>query len=364
MTYGTLQICRACLLAAALYAPAGRTAYAEVSSGGDYSVDTSVIDNGGGAWLAGGEYAARGAIGQIVTPETQGRGGNYATRAGFYNPPRLTYQKGLDTNLALVTGEVSLFMPANAVLDRELYEVGVTRDSPGRPFWANALVDKTKVEDANRKMTVSEGPWAQTFVNDLTELYIFDEQSLTRDPLVKSGVLSLRYRDADGDGIIDYSNPPVRVDTVDAWVLDEKTRLWTLLPSMGLDLGNKTLTVKFQGPGVYNMIGALATTTEKVISFPVPFRPNGPQAGSGPGQTGTEADGIVFANLPQKGDINIYTLNGQLVKKIDIASNQFAIGQVRWDVKTAGGGKTASGVYIWRVVSGSNSKTGKLMIIW
>ena len=51
MTHGKLQICRACLLAAALSAPAGGTAYAEVSGGGDYSLETSVIDNGGGAWL-------------------------------------------------------------------------------------------------------------------------------------------------------------------------------------------------------------------------------------------------------------------------------------------------------------------------
>jgi len=342
---------------------------AGVGGGGEYVLEASVVDNGGGGWVEGGEYASRGAIGQPVTPETQGKGGTYTSRSGFYNPPYLTYQRGLVANLALFTGDISLSLPADAVTDRAMFDIGIVkRGALARiqgldqdyPF----LVDKEKLDDANRKMAASEGPWAQSSLDQLTEMYIFDEQSLTRDPLTKNGVLSMQYTDSDGDGIIDGTNPPVRVDTLDAWVLDEKTRLWGLLPSMGIDQGKKTITVNFRGPGVYNMIGALATTTEKVFSYPVPFRPNGPNAGSGPGQTGVEADGIIFANLPQKGDISIYTLNGQLVRKIDIATNQFAIGQVRWNVKTTSGQRTASGVYIWRVVSGSNSKTGKLMIIW
>jgi hypothetical protein len=95
----------------------------------------------------------------------------------------------------------------------------------------------------------------------------------------------------------------------------------------------------------------------------VPFRPNVPQAGAGQGQTGAEAGGITFDNVPQAGSITIYTLDGRLVKKINIPDNLF-IQTVSWDVRTDSGEKAASGVYIWRVVSGSNVKTGKLMVIW
>jgi len=96
----------------------------------------------------------------------------------------------------------------------------------------------------------------------------------------------------------------------------------------------------------------------------VPFRPFGPDAGPGADQTGTENDGITFTNIPQKGDISVYTLDGQLVRKIDIATYWEPPGKLKWNVKNDSGAKVASGVYIWRAVSGSNSKTGKVMIIW
>ena len=95
----------------------------------------------------------------------------------------------------------------------------------------------------------------------------------------------------------------------------------------------------------------------------MPFRPNGPLAGAGQGQTGSEAVGITFTNVPQTGNIEIYTIDGRLVRKLGIPAN-LTVQEVKWDVKTAGGGRAASGVYIWRVVSGSNVKTGKLMVIW
>jgi flagellar hook assembly protein FlgD len=113
------------------------------------------------------------------------------------------------------------------------------------------------------------------------------------------------------------------------------------------------------------MMGTMADTVKDVHAFPVPFRPYGPNAGADNGQTGSEADGIRFARVPQKGEITIYTLDGQLVKKIDISGNLLQVEKtVRWDVRNTYGSKVSSGVYIWRVVSGSNSKTGKLMVIW
>jgi hypothetical protein len=116
-------------------------------------------------------------------------------------------------------------------------------------------------------------------------------------------------------------------------------------------------------PGVYAVIGAIDDSVRDVFAFPVPFRPNGPQAGTGQGQTGTEAAGITFTNVPQSGRIEIYTLDGRLVTKIAIPAG-LIMPEVKWDVRTAGGERAASGVYIWRVVAGGNAKTGKLMVIW
>ena len=317
MKHGYSRIYCACLLAAAFAAAASRPACAQQRAGGDYALEASVIDNGGGGWLNGGEYASRGAIGQPMAPATQGKGGKYTSRTGFYNPPHLTYQKGLSSSLTLDNGAASLSMPANAVTDRETFEIGINRKDLHQDF----IVDPAKVEEATRKMVASEGAWAQFFENDLTEAYIFDEQSLTTDPLTASGVLSLRYRDANNDGFLDNTSPPVKVDTLNAWALDEKVKLWVKLPAMGLDKENKTITVNFRGPGVYTMLGAADDNVKDVKPYPVPFRPFGPDAGLGNGKTGTEASGILFGNLPDKGEISIYTLDGQLVKKIDIASS-------------------------------------------
>ncbi|OGS12852.1 MAG: hypothetical protein A2234_01255 [Elusimicrobia bacterium RIFOXYA2_FULL_58_8] len=364
MKHGKTRTYRACLPAMVFLAAVPCVADAQVSAGGEYVIESSVVDNGGGDWLTGGQYASRGSIGQTLGTETPVRGGHFINRSGFYNPPYFTYQKGLPSTLSLYSGEVSLSMPPDAVTDREMFDIGINRQSLNQPL----LVEMSKVEAANRKMSANEGPWAQFSDNDLTEMYIFDEHTLTRDPLKKTGVLSLRYRDADSDGIIDFSNPPVKVDTVDAWVLDEKTRLWTLLPNMGLNKDNKTITVSFQGPGVYNMIGAMATGVDKVYSYPTPFRPNGPNKGGkldGPGRTGTEAEGITFQDVTaQTGNISIYTLNGQLIRKLDLAAPRADLNSVVWNVKNDSGSRVASGVYLWRVTSGSNSKTGKVMIIW
>jgi hypothetical protein len=154
------------------------------------------------------------------------------------------------------------------------------------------------------------------------------------------------------------------VDSLSTWGLDEVSNSWAQLPGASVDKSAKLLTIKFDKPGVYTLLGALVQSIPSYFkAYPVPFRPNGPQAGTGPGQTGTEATGITFEGVPQTGKIEIYTLDGRLVKNIPIPDNLPFPYIVNWDVKTASGEKAASGVYIWRVVSGANSKTGKLMII-
>lgn len=93
----------------------------------------------------------------------------------------------------------------------------------------------------------------------------------------------------------------------------------------------------------------------EVSVYPIPFRPNGELS-----QNGTVADGITFANLPSEGEIRIFTKKGELVKKAAFNSGAPAY---NWDVKNENGDEVVSGVYVWRIKSGSNSKKGKLIII-
>ncbi|OGR52983.1 MAG: hypothetical protein A2049_04460 [Elusimicrobia bacterium GWA2_62_23] len=336
------------------------SALADISSGGEYAIESSVLDAGGGEKLNGGEYSAKGSLAQVSLPENAGLsvGGEYVNREGFYNPPHMTFQKGLAAVMSMPSGEMTIALPPGAV-DKERFDITMNRDPLASPL----AVDPDKINEANSKIIYNEGPWSQLSPGSLTEMSIFDEQTFYTKPLAEKGVLTMRYPDVNNDGILDGSNPPVRVDTLNAWTLDQNRNMWMRLPDFGADTSARTLSVYFGLPGVYAVIGAIDDSVRDVFAFPVPFRPNGPQAGTGQGQTGTEAAGITFSNVPQSGRIEIYTLDGRLVRKLAIPDN-LILPEVKWNVRTAGGERAASGVYIWRVVSGGNAKTGKLMVIW
>ncbi|MDP2864724.1 MAG: hypothetical protein Q8O90_00590, partial [Elusimicrobiota bacterium] len=87
--------CAFLILCACASAPTPSNAL--ISSSGEYQLDSSVRDYGGGGWLSGGGYASRGSAGQNAIPGGQGNSvsGAYLNRAGFYNPPHFTFQKGL-----------------------------------------------------------------------------------------------------------------------------------------------------------------------------------------------------------------------------------------------------------------------------
>lgn len=335
------------------------TAAASVS-GGDYVLESSVVDSGGGEYVSGGEYSSRGSVGQIAMPKNEGLlgGGEYASRAGFYNPPHMTYQRGLAAVINLPSGEMRLTLPSGSV-DKDRFEIYLNRD----PITEPTAADPGKIDEANSKMVHNDGEWSRLFPNHLTEMSIFDEQSLFQEPLAEAGVLTFRYRDDNDDGNLDGSDPPVRVDTLNTWMLDETRNMWVRMHGAGVDPETKSVSVYFGKPGVFALLGAMDDSVSDLYAFPVPFRPNGPQAGSGIGQTGTESGGISFTNVPQAGKIEIFALDGRRVRKIDIPAG-LATPVLTWDVRNASGEKVASGVYIWRATSGSNSKTGKLMIIW
>lgn len=328
-------------------------------SGGDYQITSSQVDNGGGAKLGGGGYSVRGSMGQTMLPNNLGTstGGDYVNRTGFNNPPHLTYQGRLDSTLAMGAGEVRLTLPSNSV-GKELFDITLNKDPVVNPL----LIDPNRITDANEKIVHNDGAWSQLYANNISEMAIFDEQSYYTSALAKPGVMTIHYQDVDDDGIMDNTFPPVRVNSLSAWVLDQDVNSWVQMPLAGADTASKTLTVYFGMPGVYALLGTQDLAVNNVKAYPVPFRPGGPLSGKGIGQTGTEAEGITFDNLPQSGNIFIYTLDGRQVKKISIPEN-LMIQKLTWDVKTSSGEKVASGVYIWRIVAGKNSKTGKLMVI-
>lgn len=361
MKYPTIKLMLSALsLISAALQPAAPAFCADFPAGGDYQVESAVVDNGGGEVLAGGDYAAKGSAGQSL-PDNAGvsEGGQYSNRIGFYNPPHFTYQGGLPVVFQMPSGDVQFVLPANSV-SKGSFDITLNKDPLNQPL----SVPAGTITAANNKMVHNEGAWSQALSSNLSELAIFDEQDFFTGSLPAAGTMSIRYKDDNNDGILDGTDPPVRVDSLSTWSLDEERNSWALVQGAVADKTAKTLTINFQKPGVYAVLGSLVQAIPSYFkAYPVPFRPNGPKAGTGPGQTGTEAAGITFEGVPQTGKIEIFTLDGRLVRTIAI-ENPPPSNTVNWNVRTATGEKVASGVYIWRVVSGPNSKTGKLMVVW
>jgi hypothetical protein len=167
-------------------------------------------------------------------------------------------------------------------------------------------------------------------------------------------VLSLGYGDADGDGFVD-GRPGTRVRSLALWSLDEVSGNWLRVPGSRVDEGAGVVRAPLQHFSVYALAALPDQEVSAAYAYPVPWRPYGGDAA----RYGTRAGGITFANIPQEGNVSVYTLSGELVRRQELSG---ALKWV-WDVRNGRGEPVASGVYLWSVRSGDKSKTGKLMVI-
>jgi len=163
------------------------------------------------------------------------------------------------------------------------------------------------------------------------------------------------YDDTNNDGIIDNTNPPLKIKNLAIWKFDEDKKSWVKQWRANIDSINKTISLKTNGPtAYYSLVGSADTDVSLAHAYPVPFRPN---AGN-PSRYGTWSEGIKFTNLPSYGKIRIFTFTGELVREIDIKQPE-----EKWDIKNSGGEIVASGTYIWEITCEKSRKTGKLVVI-
>ena len=112
--------------------------------------------------------------------------------------------------------------------------------------------------------------------------------------------------------------------------------------------------------GVFAVMGSPSLDVDQVIAYPVPWRPHGPNAGLGAGQTGTQTNGIRFTDIPHEGKItDFYDLRGERVRELPLSGNIF----VQWDGRNENGVAAESGTYLWVAESSGHKKTGKLVVI-
>lgn len=103
-------------------------------------------------------------------------------------------------------------------------------------------------------------------------------------------------------------------------------------------------------PGYGDVLQLLfaAENLDKVFTYPNPYR------------VGLDYDGITFANLTPRAEIQIMTLQGYPLRTLYENNGD---GGVTWDVRDDHGRPLASGIYLYRVVSGKMMKIGKLAIV-
>jgi len=227
------------------------------------------------------------------------------------------------------------------------------------PLNAPLRVDPSIIREANQKSVASGGPYQTPLA--LQEINAYDITGSLVTALSKPAFLTIDYGSAFGAPAA--TGGLIRPQTLSLYVLDQPHRLWVKMPASQNSTGSHTVSVPVSQFSVFALMGSADGSASDSFVFPVPWRPHGPNAGTGSGQTGTEADGLTFSNLPSECVIKIYTIAGDLVRQIQHSDTSGLIGQEKWNARTTHGDPVASGVYVWRVESSVDGKNGKLMII-
>lgn len=269
-------------------------------------------------------------------------------------PIKIEFETSLDKSafnrIKASDGKTIVELPPNALSEDFSVTVGIISGGtlPQAPFLHPEYASQTSLDIANQKIIRLLGPLAQPIT--LREFTAFSESGQPLKSNFSAPVtISVPYSDADNDSFIDGTNPRVRVDGLSLYVLDETNNLWLKFGNATLDPANKIIKSKVTHFSLYALIGSPAGNVLQSFAFPVPFKPS-------EGHTG-----ITFAFLPDNGTIRIYTVAGELIRRIDFQSPED--GKVLWDVTNSAGEKLGSDLYIYTIQSGADKKTGKLMVI-
>ncbi len=240
-------------------------------------------------------------------------------------------------------------LPAGSLPDTG--SIGIETDPNDFP-WG---FDNGSRQRANQKQLQIGGlfatPLAERFVSN------FDSHHARTNGKLRGGALvSIPYTDDNNDGYVDSmpvmaakgagnSGVKVKVANLSLYRFDEGSQLWVKVPGSTIDTQNKMVVAVTYDMGVFAVIGTASTDVGSTYAYPVPF-------------VWSKDNFVNFVNLPDSGEIKIYTVAGELVKEI-----QFGPGHqdpLPWDVK---GENIGADVYLYHITSGGNKKTGKLVIV-
>jgi hypothetical protein len=164
--------------------------------------------------------------------------------------------------------------------------------------------------------------------------------------LGSSASISMPYTDANGDNIIDGSNPPLAASAIKVYTLNTTVNRWESLTTY-VDPATRRVTAFTPHFSVFAMFAPLTigTALSQVRVYPIPWRPGS--------LSRFDASGITFDRLPVSGSIRILNLAGERIR--DLSFDGSASGSVTWNGLTDGGLRTASGVYFARITANDGS---------
>jgi len=221
-------------------------------------------------------------------------------------------------------------------------------------------VNKEAIIEADEKMKRSGDRYCYNLRESMREIsgYTMEGGEMVLDKFLNTVYIELPYGDENNNGIVDStegSSEPVSEKTLSVYWLDEEHRLWVKVAGTEVDKKGNITKAKVIGFGVYTLMGGSFYDLSDAHAYPVPYKPN-----DGLSTTGDETSGITFTNLSTEAEIKIYTISGELVKKL--------IHKDGWDeewypVENEKGEKVVSGVYIYYITNQKQHKSGKLVII-
>ncbi len=165
-----------------------------------------------------------------------------------------------------------------------------------------------------------------------------------------SAVVTLSYKDDDGDGLVDGSNAPL--ERLRMFSAPDGGGEWTELLT-SVDRTKKTVSGTTTHFSFFSVFAAPSASLGGVKAYPNPWQP-------GTGGRFDSAAGVTFANVPTGARIKIFTIMGELVRQLEVTAAD--TNTKVWDGRNSEGRKAASGVYIVLVKSGSTDRTFKLAV--
>ncbi len=222
----------------------------------------------------------------------------------------------------------------------------ISTDPAARPI----VVNPAAISAADAKTAQEGNPFKHPVTGTAREFVLYNADSGSRitDNLSKDADLIIPYPDADGNGIVDGTSPPIRAADLLLYKLDEGNGLWFRVPNSTVNTISKYVTAPVKSFSTFTAMATAATALSDAYAYPNPFKPS-------EGHTT-----VTFTNLASQCTIKIFTLSGNLVKTISESSGT---GMNTWDVKNEAGQVLQSGLYFYVIKSPSDVKTGKLVII-